>query len=834
MKTSTRRRVVAGAGTAVLAAALVAAAPLLSPPAKAADKIEASVRADLADDGNATFFVAFDQADLSAAAEQPTDTGRATAAFDSLQRHADDTQNRVRAMLDAAGATYEAFWIADTIKVTGGNAALVDALAERGEVTSILSEKTVPLDEPVAAQAVDAAADAPQWGVAKIGAPQAWSEFNADGRGIVIANVDSGVQYDHPALVGNYRGNTGNGTFDHNYNWYDPTGTCTTAPCDNNGHGTHTMGTMAGANGYGVAPGATWIAAKGCEARSCSDTSLLRAGQWILAPTDLNGKNPRPDLAPDIVNNSWGGGRGTTWYSTIIDSWRAAGIFPAFAAGNFGYGQCGTVDSPGDNQSAYTVGAFGPDGNVATFSGLGPSGIAEGKPDIAAPGVDVVSTVPGGGYAKMSGTSMATPHVAGAVAALWSASPQLAGDIPATAAALGAAATDKEDLRCGGTAARNGVYGEGLLDLYRAVKDAPRGNSGTITGTVTDKATGEPVAKVAVTADGPQNRATATDAQGHFKLSLVEGAYTLTTHLYGYADGSARTTVTADATATADVAITAVAQHKVTGTVVDPQNRTLPGAKVQIDNTPLDTAATDKKGAFTFPKVAEGTYRVTVVPADPALCLGVGHGDLVVDGDEKATFTVAYAVDTLGWHCEDTRTDWLKGRDTVALSGDEDAAAVALPFPVAFYNGTYTAVNATTNGLLNFTAPRLGDYENVELGAPYQPNGVIAAFWDDLVVDGRASVRTATYGTTGHRRFVIEWHDVRLADQPRSRFSFEVVFDETGGFILQYDDLDGDAERGAFATVGIEDVTGAVARQYSFDLPVLRDGVALRFLKTAQ
>ena len=173
-------------------------------------------------------------------------------------------------------------------------------------------------------------------------------QYGVTGEGIVIANIDSGVQYDHPALVGNYRGNRGDGTFSHDYNWYDPTGSAPPAsPCDNNGHGTHTMGTMVGAGGIGVAPGATWIAAKGCEGRTCSDSFLLQAGQWVLAPTDHNGQNPRPDLSPDIVNNSWGGSDDDSFYTDIIAAWNSAGIFEAFAAGNDGDGvTCMTTHAP--------------------------------------------------------------------------------------------------------------------------------------------------------------------------------------------------------------------------------------------------------------------------------------------------------------------------------------------------------------------------------------------------------------------------------------------------------------------------------------------------------
>ena len=171
-----------------------------------------------------------------------------------------------------------------------------------------------------------------------------WSTFGDRGEGVVVANIDTGVAYTHPALVNQYRGNLGGGVFDHNYNWYDPSHVCgnpSLAPCDNNDHGTHTMGTMVGDDGagnqIGVAPGASWIAAKGCETSSCSDDALLMSGQWVLAPTDLQGNNPRADLRPNIVNNSWGNSDGSNlFYQATVQAWVASGIFPAFSNGNSG------------------------------------------------------------------------------------------------------------------------------------------------------------------------------------------------------------------------------------------------------------------------------------------------------------------------------------------------------------------------------------------------------------------------------------------------------------------------------------------------------------------
>jgi subtilisin family serine protease len=249
-----------------------------------------------------------------------------------------------------------------------------------------------------------------------------------------------------------------------------------TAPCDNVYHGTHLTGTMVGedpgkTNQIGVAPRARWIAAKGCEGVGCSLFALLSSGQWMLAPTDLNGENPRPDLRPHVVNDSWGGQPGDPFYQDVVDAWVASGIFPLFA--NAGSGpSCGSTGSPGDYANTYSAGAFDMANEIASFSSRGPSVYGVTKPNIAAPGVNIRTSVPGGGYAVFTGTSMALPHVAGTVALMWSVNPDLIGRLRATVRLLDDTATDVTDLGCGGTADDNNVWGEGRLDAFAAVDAA--------------------------------------------------------------------------------------------------------------------------------------------------------------------------------------------------------------------------------------------------------------------------------------------------------------------------------------------------------------------------
>ncbi|MGM9921482.1 MAG: S8 family serine peptidase [Bhargavaea sp.] len=326
-----------------------------------------------------------------------------------------------------------------------------------------------------------------EWNVERVKAPEAWN-LGIDGTGTVVASIDTGVQWDHPALKEKYRGyNTATGEADHDYNWFDATAGNTT-PYDDQGHGTHVTGTMVGAepdgsNQVGVAPGAKWIAVKAFTAAGGTDSDLLAAAQWILAPTDSEG-NARVDMAPDVVNNSWGGGPGLDeWYREVVQNWRAAQIFPEFSAGNttlFNPGGPGSVAAPANYPESFATGATDINNKVASFSLRGPSPYDEIKPDVSAPGVNIRSSVPGSGYeGGWNGTSMAGPAVSAVAALLRQVDADITVDemeqiLLDTAVPL----TDSQY-----PTVPNHGYGYGLVDAMAAVSSLMSG-IGTIEGQV--------------------------------------------------------------------------------------------------------------------------------------------------------------------------------------------------------------------------------------------------------------------------------------------------------------------------------------------------------------
>ena len=439
-------------------------------------------------DGTTDFVVVLnDQADVSGAYGIKDWNARGQAVYDRLTSFANTSQKGLISYLYRQGVDYTPLYIINAVIVHAGNSSLVNNLAARQDVAQLVANHKIAVEQqpggiwnallkPVSVPT------AVEWGIAKIEADQVWSDFGVTGEGAVVAEIDTGTQYDHPALVNQYRGNNGDGTFTHDYNWFDPYFQCPSGgqePCDPGGHGTHVMGTMVGddggANQIGVAPGAKWISCKGGDAVSgyLLTNELLVCAQWILAPTDLGFANPDPAMRPQVVNNSWGGGPNDYWYTGAIAAWRAAGIFPAFANGNAGP-QCSTAHSPGDNWNSFASGASDISDNIAGFSSRGPAAYTGFlKPQITAPGVNVRSSVPGNGYANYNGTSMASPHTAGSVALLLSAAPELVGQVDLTAWVLEQTATPFYTTQgCGGDLPDthpNNVFGYGLLNIHAAV-----------------------------------------------------------------------------------------------------------------------------------------------------------------------------------------------------------------------------------------------------------------------------------------------------------------------------------------------------------------------------
>lgn len=508
-----------GGGRILAALALVAVAGAVPAgaaasrrlPYVAGDPIDPALRAAAARGERLdALLVLREQAELAPAELVAVRSARVAFVHRTVHAVAEQAQRSLRAELDALGIRYRAYAIVDAIAVEDVSLARLEALAARDDVAAVESDLPVriALPGPVAppAEAQAAQVGGIEWGVVKIGAPALWSDGHT-GSGIVYATADTGVQWNHPALKSHYHGwRARRGKARHAYNWWDavhadvdgngtnPCGFSSPVPCDDVGHGTHVTGTGVGDDGsgnqIGVAPGAKWIACRNMEQGVGRPSQYVECFDFFLAPWDASGKNPDPARAPDVIANSWSctlgappAGEGCVPRSLrkAVNAARAAGIFVAVSAGNEGPG-CSTItDPPGIHGAAFTVGATSATDALASFSSRGPvtsDGSGRRKPDLSAPGVDVRSAYPRDAYATLSGTSMAAPHVAGAVALLWSARPDLRGRIGATEQALRAGADPAVTASgtCGGTTAAdlpNDLFGYGRLDVPAALETLP-------------------------------------------------------------------------------------------------------------------------------------------------------------------------------------------------------------------------------------------------------------------------------------------------------------------------------------------------------------------------
>jgi Subtilase family len=389
---------------------------------------------------------------------------------DRLVEVADRSQAPLRRELRRLHLDFTPYYLVNALEVDGGPAVRA-WLSGRSDVDRVLLS---PRLRPLPADATPVrghrpAPDTPQWNVTMLEADRVWRELGVTGTGIVVGSSDSGVDGTHPALRDGFRGGDDS--------WYDPWRHSRT-PTDHNGHGTHTTGTAVGATNVGIAPGATWVGCVNLDRNLGNPAHYLDCLQFMLAPFPAGGdpwRDGRPERAPQVLTNSWGcpelEGCDLGALRQATAAIRAAGIFFVAAAGNTGP-RCRTVaDPPAAYLDVLSVGAVDRQRRVTDFSSRGPAPDGVPKPDLVAPGVDVLSAEPGGGYATQTGTSMAAPHVAGVVALMWSANPRLVGDVPRTEEILRTTAVPVTTPR-GSCGDPHSLTGAGLVDAYAAVSAA--------------------------------------------------------------------------------------------------------------------------------------------------------------------------------------------------------------------------------------------------------------------------------------------------------------------------------------------------------------------------
>jgi len=473
----------------------------------AQDKIGNSLQAAMFNNGPHDVMIVMKEQPKITSSHLIDKNSKAHFVYQKLAEVAEKSQNPIGAILDINQIDFRSYNIVNAITLKADNE-LILQLSQRDDVRKIIYDPWFKIDLPIANKTVDYRMTDTTYGIQMINADKVW-DMGFDGTGITVAGQDTGYDWDVDPLKTAYRGwNEMDSSAIHDYNWHDaiheisplhndsivtpdlnPCGLDAQEPCDDNSHGTHTMGTMVGSTEeefIGVAPGADWIGCRSLERGWGKLSTYTECFEFFLAPTDLNGENPNPDLAPHIINNSWycpaiEGCTPETWevMEIVMKNLVESGIFIVVSAGNLGP-DCGAIDAPpAIFSTAFTVGAVNSDELIAEFSSRGPivvdSTVAV-APHVVAPGVEVRSVVVDGGFANFTGTSMSGPHAAGAIALLLSSDDKWIGDHEAIKNIMTITSRNKMSTQdCNdvlGQTIPNAVYGHGIIDIHEAVKFA--------------------------------------------------------------------------------------------------------------------------------------------------------------------------------------------------------------------------------------------------------------------------------------------------------------------------------------------------------------------------
>ncbi len=734
---------------------------------------------------------------------QASKVERKVQVLEALHYNAEQTQPAFQAEFDDAVKRgemvgYTAYWI-ENLFVIQATREFIESLRERGDIRFVTENFKPELIEPIRTpikegmehggrNPLDTMTLPP--GIRAIGAYRVNTELGITGQGTLVANMDTGVDGNHPALAARWRGAGGANPWQEC--WKDVLN-ITQFPTANGSHGTHVMGTITGraivgtdTQWVGCAPGALWIADR------CVDQGLpiipdfrnavVDGFQWFADP---DGNPNTTDDDPDVVQNSWGvtsGHVGTSCYdywNTVITNCEASGTVVTWSAGNEGPG-ANTLRSPAtyelNNTQIFSVGAVDASAYpttpypIASFSSRGPTQCPPNpnaiKPEISAPGVNVYSSVPGGyASAGWSGTSMAGPHVAGCVALMRQACPNC--DPTTIKTALMNTAIDAGYPPAG----EDNTFGAGFIDCYNAVLAVS--NLGHLVGTVRD-INSNPLAGVTVrNVNGLQS--VQTNASGQYDLPLSAGTYSVSYSKFGYVTQQINgLVITTGQNTTQDVNLATAPTGTVSGTVTSCAGGPAVSATVTILNTPISPATTNGSGFYSIPNVPQGTYDMQ---ASGAGCGSQTVNGVVLGANTTQDFTLpadphflCSLADAAGYvACEDgdaggpTYT-WVEispgagGPGTLTgITGDDQFLSIALPFTFRHYGVNYTSVYVASNGLLTFNSGT-NSWTETPLASLGQPG--IAPFWDDLYLPGGGDLSKYRYQQGNVDAYIFEWRSV--------------------------------------------------------------------------
>jgi subtilisin family serine protease len=613
-----------------------------------------------------------------------------------------------------------------------------------------------------------------------IEADRVWYELGIWGEGVLVANLDTGVNGNHVALSSRWRGNSA----PVSECWLDVIGEGAGFPSDSHGHGSHVMGTITGLannDSIGVAPRAEWIACNAINQGSSGDfdADIISAFEWFADP---DGNEFTMDDVPDVVQNSWGVNENFSGYVdcdsrwwTAIDNCEAAGVVVTWSAGNEGPGS-GTHRSPADRcdspYNCFSVGSTSQTSpfTISGFSSRGPSTCVGGafptKPEICAPGDNIYSVNSSGGYTQMSGTSMAGPHVAGVVALMRCAAPDL--DVITIKEIIMETATDL------GSAGEDNTYGHGFINAYEAVLAAMSGYA-ELSGIVSDVDTAEPLAGVVL--DFGTGLTFTTAADGAYSMMFPAGDYTVDVSRFSYVNQQIDFIMEADTDQTLNIDLQIVPLAQLDGVVLDAFDQPLPGAKVSIKDAPINPVITGLDGAYSFDlPISETVVVVCQSNIDNSSPLGPdtygyrAFDPADADWDEEEV-TIPHSGLTQNLQGENrvgiyshTVIDPDQGGVGTALDfyEDDQTEILDLPFDFPYYGQTFSEVSICCNGWAVLGSTTETSYYGFDLPDPTDgPSSMLAPFWEDLSPQQPTSGNISTYYDLANATFIIEFYEIR-------------------------------------------------------------------------
>ena len=776
--------------------------------------------------------------------------------IEALWYNADMTQPAFRVELDQAKQQgelegYTAYWI-ENLFVLHATKDMLESLRTRGDIKYVCENFRAEPIEPIRAPRKEGFDEERERnpldqltlppGITAIGAYQVNTQLGITGQGVLVGNCDTGVDGNHPALSARWRGN-----FAPWYHcWRDALGTNTQFPNDGNSHGTHVMGTITGraivgadTQWIGCAPNARWMATNSINQGVSQnfDNDIIADYQWFAEP-DSN-QNTTEDV-PDVVQNSWGVFTGLgyaqcfDYWNTVVQNCEAGGTVITWSAGNE---STSGLRSPAiyelNSTQIFSVGAvdatnFGAPYPLAGFSSQGPTPCQPNpgaiKPEISAPGVNVYSSVPGGGYSSgFSGTSMAGPHVAGCVALMREACPNC--DPTTIKNAIMNAAIDVGY----GPAGPDNQFGAGFIDCYQAVLAVS--NLGHLIGTVRDAGNNPLQGALVQNVNGLQQATTAAD--GTYDLPLQEGTYSIAYSKFGYVTQQVNDLAIIEGqNTTQDVNLASAPQGTVSGTVTDCEGGPAVGASVTVLNTPVPPAITNGTGFYSI-TLPQGTYDMRasgagcgqhtvtgvvvganatqdfILPADPRyLCSAADGGGYIAceDGDAGGP--------TFGW-LEISPAGGGPGTPT-NVTGDDVTGSRTLPFTYRHYGANYTSFYFSSNGVITFNSANSSWTNQSIPNATMGP--AIFPFWDDLRSDNGGDI--STYYFAAESAYIIEWNNIPHYANLQERETFQVWLCDVNAspspngdsrIRIQYQDVTNAASN----TVGTQ--SGAIGNSYAYN-----------------